>query len=339
MRHYRLNWFFGIIAALLVTAAIVVPLVGRIRDEKTIILHGRMAESGGWTPTDLRAQVGKPLHLRLTSGDVMHSFAVGQNVMAPVEVVPGEFSEVTLTFDRPGKYTFYCTRWCGLNHWRMRGVIEVSGEQVEGKSQSPPLYAELGIDIDKPHPSKVTPAAPPSALEGERLLSEPDTKDIPLEYKTQEYYRAASPVDIWQDLRSEGELAVFSDQQIWNLTAALLRAQTAPEMLATGKRLYFENCAACHGESGGGDGVFADDLTNGDMPGMNPEPGHTTSAPVDFTNPETMLGASPALLQGKILRGGMGTGMPYFGPIFTEEQTWALVAYIQSFIIEMENQP
>lgn len=27
------------------------------------------------------------------------------------------------------------------------------------------------------------------------------------------------------------------------------------------------------------------------------------------------------MLQGKILRGGMGTGMPYWGPIFTEEQT------------------
>jgi hypothetical protein len=40
-----------------------------------------------------------------------------------------------------------------------------------------------------------------------------------------------------------------------------------------------------------------------------------------------MLGASPALLQGKIIRGGMGTGMPYWGPIFTEAQTWALVDY------------
>jgi mono/diheme cytochrome c family protein len=110
-------------------------------------------------------------------------------------------------------------------------------------------------------------------------------------------------------------------------------------MLAEGKRLYFENCAACHGESGGGDGVFAGALASGDMPGMNPEPGHTTTGPVDFTDTEMMLGASPALLQGKILRGGMGTGMPYFGPIFTEEQTWALVAYIQSFLLEMEKLP
>jgi mono/diheme cytochrome c family protein len=60
-------------------------------------------------------------------------------------------------------------------------------------------------------------------------------------------------------------------------------------------------------------------------------PGHADSGPTDFTRAETMLGASPALLHGKIVRGGMGTGMPYWGPIFTEEQVWALVAYLYDF--------
>ena len=55
-----------------------------------------------------------------------HSLAIGHSDQPPVDVNPGEISEVTLTFDRPGKYTFYCTRWCSINHWRMRGVIEVT---------------------------------------------------------------------------------------------------------------------------------------------------------------------------------------------------------------------
>jgi mono/diheme cytochrome c family protein len=59
-------------------------------------------------------------------------------------------------------------------------------------------------------------------------------------------------------------------------------------------------------------------------------------SPVDFTDPRRMLGASPALLQGKILRGGMGTGMPMWGSIFTEEQIWDLIAYIYSFQFEYE---
>jgi mono/diheme cytochrome c family protein len=49
-----------------------------------------------------------------------------------------------------------------------------------------------------------------------------------------------------------------------------------------------------------------------------------------------MLSASPALLQGKIIRGGMGTGMPSWGAIFTEDQTWALVAYLWTFQFNTE---
>jgi mono/diheme cytochrome c family protein len=41
-----------------------------------------------------------------------------------------------------------------------------------------------------------------------------------------------------------------------------------------------------------------------------------------------MLGASSALLAGKILRGGMGTGMPNWGAILTDDQVGALVAYL-----------
>jgi len=58
--------------------------------------------------------------------------------------------------------------------------------------------------------------------------------------------------------------------------------------------------------------------------------------PVDFTDPKQMLGASPALLQGKILRGGMGTGMPMWGSIFTKEQIWDLISYLYSFQFEYQ---
>jgi mono/diheme cytochrome c family protein len=58
--------------------------------------------------------------------------------------------------------------------------------------------------------------------------------------------------------------------------------------------------------------------------------------PADFTDPARMLGASPALLEGKILRGGMGTGMPMWGSIFTEQQIWDLVAYLYSFQFKYE---
>jgi len=70
------------------------------------------------------------------------------------------------------------------------------------------------------------------------------------------------------------------------------------------------------------------------MQTMNGATDMSMQTPVDFTDPQRMLGASPALLQGKILRGGMGTGMPMWGSIFTEEQISDLVAYLYSFQFE-----
>lgn len=60
------------------------------------------------------------------------------------------------------------------------------------------------------------------------------------------------------------------------------------------------------------------------------------SAPGDFTDPHLLLGASPALLEGKILRGGMGTDMPYRGPVFTENEIDALIAYLFQFAMDTD---
>ena len=59
--------------------------------------------------------------------------------------------------------------------------------------------------------------------------------------------------------------------------------------------------------------------------------GHETVAPINFTEARNILGASDAILEGKIIRGGMGTGMPYWGPIFTPQQIQSLVDYVWTF--------
>lgn len=90
------------------------------------LVHARVAEQGGWKPAILKAEVGKPLHLRVTSDDVVHGFAIVEMDAPGVTIFPGKITDITLIFDKPGRYTFYCTRWCGLGHWRMEGVIEVT---------------------------------------------------------------------------------------------------------------------------------------------------------------------------------------------------------------------
>ena len=127
----------------------------------------------------------------------------------------------------------------------------------------------------------------------------------------------------------------LSDQQIWDLVALIWQKNTSGDRLANGATLYTENCAACHGEDGKGDGVMAQ-ATDVQNHGID---GHSIVSPPDFTDLIHMLGASPALLEGKIIRGGMGTGMPYWGPIFTNEQTRSLVDYLWTFQFETEVDP
>lgn len=329
----RKEWTARFIVLVLVVAAIAIPVVAWQVRSRGNVIHGRMAETGGWTPENLTVEVGQPLHLRLTSDDVMHSFAIGQSDQPPVDVIPGEMTEVILTFDKPGKYVFYCTRWCSVNHWRMRGTIEVTGPETVTEPVKPPLYVTLGLDIDAEHHTEVVPVRKPSATLGAQLGA-----DIPRDYQDTEYYRSHSPLELWQALRGEPDLSALSDQDIWDLVALVWQSNIARQDLAQGQQLYTTNCAACHGETGAGDGVFADEL---DLPKTGEhadmKTGEMTARPTDFTDPEHMLDASPAHLQGKILRGGMGTGMPYWGPIFTEEQTWALVAYLWTFQFELED--
>jgi len=131
----------------------------------------------------------------------------------------------------------------------------------------------------------------------------------------------------------------LTDGQRWDAVAYLWQSHAAKESLANGKQLYVQNCAACHGENGAGDGVFADDLAEAGKASMQAMAGSNDMrmrTPVDFTDPKRILGASPALLQGKILRGGMGTGMPMWGLILTDEQTWDLAAYLYSFQFDYE---
>jgi mono/diheme cytochrome c family protein len=307
-----------------VFAAIAVPLAYWWR---TPLVHARMADDGGWSPDTMRAQVGVPLQLHLTSDDVVHGFAVGKLDLPAVDILPGRVTDIALLFDEPGTYTFYCTRWCGLNHWRMRGTIEVAGESelLAASESGGPLYAELGLDLDAPRSAVVLPAAKPLAAVVDRQLSAALS-----DYMPTNYYRAHSPFETWQELRADNAFSGADDQALWQFTASVWQANASPNDLADGGQLFAQNCAACHGEGGAGDGVFADDLDAAAMPGTM-SGAAMWQPPADLTDPVRMLAASPALLQGKILRGGMGTGMPSWGAIFTAEQAWSLVAYIYSF--------
>lgn len=309
---------------------------------QTVTLHAAMPENGGWSLETLTVAAGQPLRLRLTSDDVMHSFAVGQSGAEPLDLLPGEWRDLTLSFERPGRYTYYCTRWCGRSHWRMRGTILVTGDGLDAPTgaadaaPAQPLYLRLGLDLDAPHPAEALPAQAVSATRGAALAGA-----LPAWALDRQTYLENSPSALWLRLRAEPGLQTQPDSALWDAVAFLWDRQ-APADQTAAARLYASNCAACHGEAGRGDGVMVAGLPRFDPSGhtaagesgahMDPDE-MVLSAPPDFTDPRVLLGASPALLEGKLLRGGMGTGMPYWGPIFTQAQLDALVAYLYTFAL------
>jgi plastocyanin len=307
----------------LILVAIAVPVVGDRLTQKSnpeiVELHARMEEDGGWSLKSIRAKVGQPLRIRLTSDDVVHGFAVGKSDQPAIDIMPGEYTETTLTFDHPGVYTFYCTRWCGTNHWRMRGKIEVTGPGGRVPEGDQPLYIKLGIDIDAPHLARVVPAIRPSAERGALFADL-----LPAYATTRDTYMATSPSDLWLKLRDESSLKVLSDNDLWDAVRWIWERQSNSDSLSVGLKLFISLAAAAHGETGKGDGVMVQGL-----PTMTPgHIGHELVRPPDFTDPHQLLGASPALLEGKIIRGGMGTGMPSWGAILTTDQIDAIVGYL-----------
>jgi len=218
-------------------------------------LHASVPENGGWSPESLSIGVGEALRLRLVSDDVLHGFAIGQSDQPELLLEPGKPVETTLLFTRPGKYVYYCTRWCGLDHWRMRGTIDVVGPGKALESEGEPLFLTLGLDIDAPHPAQVVPQQVPSSRQAALLDA-----DLPEGYRSRAYYQSHSPAQAWADLRAESSLAHLDDEQIWDFVAYIWTIHTTPVELEEGERLYQANCAACHGENGSGDGVMAGQL-------------------------------------------------------------------------------
>ena len=73
----------------------------------------------GITATDeLHLPVGRPVELRLTSADVIHSFWVPE-LAGKVDMLPDYTNTLVLEADRPGVHLNRCAEFCGLEHTRM----------------------------------------------------------------------------------------------------------------------------------------------------------------------------------------------------------------------------
>jgi cytochrome c oxidase subunit 2 len=85
------------------------------------------AERFSFTPSEIKATVGTPLEIRLTSDDTAHGFRlVGVDVNIEIPKRGRGAATVRFTPERAGRYSFECSKLCGAGHSFMRGVIVVS---------------------------------------------------------------------------------------------------------------------------------------------------------------------------------------------------------------------
>ncbi len=71
------------------------------------------------TANELVIPAGEQVDLTLTSRDVIHSFWIPR-LNGKRDTVPGRWHTWSVEADEPGKYTGWCTEYCGLSHARMR---------------------------------------------------------------------------------------------------------------------------------------------------------------------------------------------------------------------------
>jgi cytochrome c oxidase subunit 2 len=83
------------------------------------------------TANELHIPVGRPVVLKVTSRDVIHSFWV-PNLQGKRDLVPGITSAIWLQADRPGVYRGQCAEFCGKQHAHMAfEVVAESDAQFE----------------------------------------------------------------------------------------------------------------------------------------------------------------------------------------------------------------
>ena len=290
-----------------------------------ITLYGNTPGSGGWQPDQIRVNLHERVRFRIAANDVVHGFAVPALGIQVDEILPGHVQEVEFVASQVGRFPFACTRWCSVDHWRMRGVIEVV-DPANPSAQAPtpagpPLYQQLHLDLDAMHPARQVPSQAPSAVGGAGL-------NVPLPGYLQDrgYLRNHSPGDLFTQMRGDAQFMALSDSQLWDLVAFAFESASGADAIQRGQQLYARDCAACHGETGKGNGAAGVNLPG--QAAMHPE---MKRGPADFTDASQMLGASDIVLQGKILRGGMGTGMPEWGSLYPENDMWDVIGFIRSF--------
>ncbi len=108
------------------------------------------------TANEIHIPVGRPVTVRLTTADVIHSFWV-PSITSKTDMIPGRVNELSLLADRAGTFRGQCAEYCGTQHAGMSFLVVAEPEQDFARwladqsrpadSSAPDALAALGEEV------------------------------------------------------------------------------------------------------------------------------------------------------------------------------------------------
>ena len=83
-----------------------------------------LAKKFTYEPAEVTLKLNEPVTFQLTSADVVMGFSV-PDFKTRGTIIPGQTTEVSMTPDKIGEFTFVCDVFCGSGHEDMEGTIRV----------------------------------------------------------------------------------------------------------------------------------------------------------------------------------------------------------------------
>lgn len=94
-----------------------------------------LAQAWNFAPRELIVPVGAEVDIYVTSPDLQHGFKI-TDTNVNMQIVPGQVSKLSFTFDEIGEFPYICTEYCGSAHAAMWGTVQVVSEADFEAAQS-----------------------------------------------------------------------------------------------------------------------------------------------------------------------------------------------------------
>ncbi len=115
-------------------------------------------------PPVLVVPTGVTVDIKVTSGDVVHSFYI-PHFLYKIQAIPGQVNDLHFRVDQPGEWDGQCAQFCGLHHPEMRFKVQAMSQadfdnwvQQQQKAQPSPTAVPTQAPAGQPGTPAATPA-------------------------------------------------------------------------------------------------------------------------------------------------------------------------------------